>query len=69
MKMREGVKRKKGKMGEFWFVCGEKELLKKIPYSISVKCCAWGGKSVVDLKNEQKNAAEIDNMHVKGNEE
>ena len=46
MKMREGVKRKKGKMGEFWFVCGEKELRrsriikKKIPYSISVKCCA-----------------------------
>ena len=26
MKMREGVKRKKGKMGEFWFVCGEKVL-------------------------------------------
>ena len=22
------------------------ELLKKIPYSVSVKCCAWGGKSV-----------------------
>ena len=44
-------------------------IIEKTTYSVTVKSWAWGGKSVEDLKNEHRNAAEIGNMRVKGNEE